>query len=184
METTTGKSGCGFALPNEVIARYEERFPGEGKELPKYLWIEAEQGYLTSIGTRTIDEEQSLALIEDAPADDPLLIQARQQMTEYFLKGRQHFTLPYRWQGSAFREKVWEELIKIPYGSTRSYGQIAVGINSPKASRAVGGAIHNNPLMILVPCHRVIGASGSLTGFGAGLPMKKLLLLVEGMNQS
>jgi methylated-DNA-[protein]-cysteine S-methyltransferase len=181
METTNSKRGCRFVLPHEVIARYEERFPGEGEELPKYLWIEAEGGSLTTIGTLCYDEEQGHeSVADDASADDPLLIQASQQLTEYFLEGRKQFTLPYHWQGSAFREKVWEELIKIPYGSTRSYGQVASGIKNPKASRAVGGAIHNNLLMILVPCHRVIGADGSLTGFGAGLPVKKLLLLTEG----
>jgi methylated-DNA-[protein]-cysteine S-methyltransferase len=167
-------------LSYEVIVQYEKRFPGEEKELPKYLWIEAEGGYLTTIHTRSLDEEQGYESVEDTLADDPLLIQASQQLTEYFLEGRTQFDLPYHWQGSVFRQKVWEELVKIPYGSTRSYGQIASGIKSPKASRAVGGAIHNNPLMILVPCHRVIGADGSLTGFGAGLPMKKLLLLIEG----
>jgi methylated-DNA-[protein]-cysteine S-methyltransferase len=167
-------------LPYEVIARFEERFPGEGKELPKYIWIEAEGGYLTTIYTQSLDEEQSHESVDDELVHDPLLIQTSQQLTEYFLDGRTQFTIPYHWQSSVFRQKVWEELIKIPYGSTRSYGQIASGIKSPKASRAVGGAIHNNPLMILVPCHRVIGADGSLTGFGAGLPMKKLLLLIEG----
>jgi methylated-DNA-[protein]-cysteine S-methyltransferase len=180
MDSLNSKCSCRLTLPIEIIARYEEYFPGEGEELPKYLWIEAEGGYLTTIHTQNLDEEQGHKAVDETLADDPLMIQTRLQLTDYFMEGRKQFTLPYRWKGSVFRQKVWNELIKIPYGNTRSYGQIAGSIKNPNASRAVGGAVHNNPLMILVPCHRVIGASGSLTGFGAGLPMKKMLLMIEG----
>jgi methylated-DNA-[protein]-cysteine S-methyltransferase len=83
-------------------------------------------------------------------------------------------------QGTPFQKRVWKELEKIPYGETRSYMQIAVAVGAPKAVRAVGAANGSNPIPIIVPCHRVIGTSGKLTGYGGGLPLKKRLLELEG----
>lgn len=101
------------------------------------------------------------------------------QLMEYFEGKRITFDVPIRLEGTNFQTKVWEELRKIPYGETRSYGEIAKQVGVPKGARAVGGANHNNPILIIVPCHRVIGSSGSLVGFGAGIPVKEMLLKLE-----
>ncbi|QKN24819.1 methylated-DNA--[protein]-cysteine S-methyltransferase [Caproicibacterium lactatifermentans] len=89
------------------------------------------------------------------------------------------FSLPLSPEGTAFQRDVWEALRKIPYGETRTYGQVAQAVGQPRACRAVGMACHRNPLLIVVPCHRVIGQNGSLTGFGAGLDAKAFLLQME-----
>lgn len=101
------------------------------------------------------------------------------QLMEYFEGKRITFDVPIRLEGTNFQTKVWEELRKIPYGETRSYGEIAKQVGVPKGARAVGGANHNNPILIIVPCHRVIGSSGALVGFGAGIPVKEMLLKLE-----
>jgi methylated-DNA-[protein]-cysteine S-methyltransferase len=104
---------------------------------------------------------------------------ARDQLEEYFKGERTRFDLELNLQGTVFQKKVWQELVKIPYGETISYGQLANRIGNPKASRAVGMANGKNPIAIIVPCHRVIGKNGSLTGFGGGLEVKKTLLELE-----
>ena len=104
---------------------------------------------------------------------------ARAQLEEYFAGERQHFELPLHPAGTPFQLEVWEELGRIPYGVTISYGELARRIDKPLAVRAVGAANGRNPLPIVVPCHRVIGADGSLTGFGGGLPTKRFLLALE-----
>lgn len=109
----------------------------------------------------------------------PLLQEAQKQLNEYFAGTRKKIELPIHLQGTKFQQKVWKALQQIPYGETRSYGEIAASIGNPKASRAIGGANNKNPIMIIVPCHRVIGADGSLVGFGGGLPAKKYLLDLE-----
>lgn len=101
------------------------------------------------------------------------------ELDEYFQGRRKTFDIPCRTHGTAFQEKVWAALREIPYGETRSYRDIAEAIGHPKAYRAVGMANNANPLFIIIPCHRVIGADGSLTGYGGGLPMKKALLMLE-----
>lgn len=117
----------------------------------------------------------------ESPAQRKTLLigQAISELEEYFAGGRQSFTLPLSPQGTPFQKSVWDALLTIPYGQTRTYGQIAAQIGKPKACRAVGLANHNNPISILIPCHRVIGANGSLTGYGGGLPAKKKLLELE-----
>lgn len=104
---------------------------------------------------------------------------ARQQLSEYFAGARRSFDLPLAPEGTAFQRRVWEELGRIAYGETISYGELARRIGRPTASRAVGAANGRNPLAIVVPCHRVIGADGTLTGYGGGLPIKKQLLALE-----
>lgn len=101
------------------------------------------------------------------------------QLREYFAGQRKTFELPLDMQGTPFRMKVWQALQEIPYGETKSYRDIAVRVGNPKAMRAVGGANHNNPISIIVPCHRVVGADGSLVGYGGGLDKKTLLLDME-----
>lgn len=102
-----------------------------------------------------------------------------QQVMEYLSGQRREFDFPYSLHGTPFQEKVWQALRAIPYGETRTYGQIAAAVGSPKACRAVGMANHQNPILLAVPCHRVIGASGKLVGYGAGLDMKEALLALE-----
>lgn len=101
------------------------------------------------------------------------------QLQQYFDGERRSFDLPLAAQGTAFQHSVWRELQRIPYGQTISYGELARRIGKPRACRAVGLANGANPLPIIVPCHRVIGADGSLTGFGGGLPIKRQLLALE-----
>jgi len=109
---------------------------------------------------------------------------AKRQLTEYFAGSRRSFDLALAAQGTAFQQKVWEALGAIPYGETRSYKDIANAIGQPRATQAVGGANACNPLAILVPCHRVVGANGSLTGYGGGLDAKQYLLNLEACGQS
>ncbi|MDD6041733.1 MAG: methylated-DNA--[protein]-cysteine S-methyltransferase, partial [Clostridia bacterium] len=92
------------------------------------------------------------------------------------------FDLPLRPKGTPFQLRCWDALLQIPFGETRSYGQQAAMIGNPKACRAVGMANHHNPLPVLIPCHRVVGANGSLTGYGGGLGIKETLLQIERMN--
>lgn len=115
-----------------------------------------------------------------APAgSDAILDAARRQLDQYFAGKLRAFDLPLAPQGTAFQQRVWQALLAIPYGMTRSYGQQAAAIGSPQASRAVGLANGRNPISIIIPCHRVIGANGSLTGYGGGMERKQLLLELE-----
>lgn len=109
----------------------------------------------------------------------PLLAQAVQELEEYFSGKRKVFDLPLSYHGTPFQVAVWEELRKIPYGETRNYGQIATAIGNPKAARAVGMANNRNHLMIVVPCHRVIGKDGRLVGYAGGVDTKEKLLTLE-----
>lgn len=110
----------------------------------------------------------------------PILREADRQLTEYFQGERTAFELPLSLRGTAFQRRVWQQLLRIPYGQTRSYGRLAAEIGNASAWRAVGLANRYNPLSIIVPCHRVIGASGKLTGFAGGLEAKAKLLELEG----
>ena len=115
-----------------------------------------------------------------APAGkDKILDAARRQLDQYFAGKLRAFDLPLSPKGTAFQQRVWQALLTIPYGVTRSYGQQAAAIGSPQASRAVGLANGRNPISIVIPCHRVIGANGSLTGYGGGMARKQLLLELE-----
>ena len=111
--------------------------------------------------------------------ETPLLLEAERQLAEYFAGARRGFDLPLAPEGTPFQKAVWRALLEIPYGETRSYGEIAAAIGNARACRAVGMANHRNPIPVLIPCHRVIGADGSLTGFGGGLDRKALLLTLE-----
>ena len=110
---------------------------------------------------------------------DPVLAEVTTQLREYFAGTRTSFDLPLQMHGNAFEQRVWGALREIPYGETASYGEIAGQIGAPGAARAVGVANARNPIAIIVPCHRVIGANGKLVGFGGGLPMKRALLDLE-----
>jgi methylated-DNA-[protein]-cysteine S-methyltransferase len=109
----------------------------------------------------------------------PILLETERQLTEYFAGERTQFDLPLELRGSEFQKKVWRALKEIPFGKTRSYVDLAKTIGSPKAFRAVGAANGKNPLSIVIPCHRVIGTDGTLTGFAGGLETKASLLTFE-----
>ncbi|MCU4368848.1 methylated-DNA--[protein]-cysteine S-methyltransferase [Acinetobacter courvalinii] len=116
-------------------------------------------------------------LVEDR--QHPMLHKVKQQLQEYFAGQRQQFDLPLDFQGTAFQQQVWQALLNIPYGETRSYKEIAVQLGNEKAVRAVGAANGKNPISIIAPCHRVIGSSGALVGFAGGLDKKQILLSLE-----
>ncbi|ENW82044.1 hypothetical protein F909_01737 [Acinetobacter sp. ANC 3929] len=116
-------------------------------------------------------------LVEDR--QHPMLHQVKQQLEQYFAGQRQQFDLPLDFQGTAFQQQVWQALLTIPYGETRSYKEIAVQLGNEKAVRAVGAANGKNPISIIAPCHRVIGSSGALVGFAGGLDKKQILLSLE-----
>ena len=129
------------------------------------------------------DDAVTLLMRTDEPARDegrtPLTDLVFQQVTEYLNGQRRDFDFPYVLQGTEFQQRVWRALCAIPYGETRTYGEVAAAVGSPKAARAVGMANHQNPIFIAVPCHRVIGADGRLVGYGSGLDMKEALLRLE-----
>ncbi len=116
-----------------------------------------------------------------AKRSDPLALLAEKQIREYLAGERQVFDLPLNPAGTDFQKKVWQALLEIPYGKTETYGGIAARIGNPKAARAVGMANNRNQIAIIIPCHRVIGADGSLVGYAGGLDIKKSLLQKEGV---
>ena len=130
---------------------------------------------------------RSIEFQPPAPSPDRLnpsnafLTEAGRQLRAYFEGRLREFELPLDPLGTDFQKRVWKQLERIPYGETRSYSQVAVAVGAPKAVRAVGAANGSNPLPIVVPCHRVIGANGKLVGYGGGLPLKHRLLALEGI---
>ena len=153
-----------------------------------YRWIDSPVGRLRLVGGaaglagvlwETQDPAESGFELDREDDRHPVLRQAARELREYFAGERREFSVPLDITGTEFQNKVWRALRSIPFGETRSYGELAAQIGAPKASRAVGAANGRNPIPIILPCHRVIGSSGSLTGFGGGLPMKKQLLAHE-----
>lgn len=126
-----------------------------------------------------ISRSLSLFPDEDTVSHTPLLKEACHQISDYFLGKRILFDLPLHPHGTPFQQAVWHVLQQIPYGETRSYKQIAQEIGCPKALRAVGHACHCNPILLAIPCHRVIGSNKSLTGFACGIDIKRYLLEME-----
>jgi methylated-DNA-[protein]-cysteine S-methyltransferase len=141
----------------------------------------------TSMGPVTVaSTEKGLASVhfgenvpEGAAADESANQGVLEQLAEYFQGKRRLFDLQLDLEGTSFQKSVWNELSRIPYGETRSYGEIAAAIGKPGAARAVGMANHNNPIAVVVPCHRVVGRDGSLTGYAGGLHLKEQLLTIE-----
>lgn len=145
--------------------------------------------YDTILGSVTfVEENGALVVITTSPyqpkeeiyQETPVIKEAFRQLSEYFSGKRKTFNLPLLLKGTDFQKQVWQALLKIPFGETRSYKQIAEAIGNPKAVRAVGMANNKNPLLIVVPCHRVIGANGKLVGYAVGLDKKEYLLRLEG----
>ena len=142
--------------------------------------------YSFPIGSVTVGyEDDAVVSLKIGPcadvSDNPSLFsdQVALELQEYFDGKRTHFTFPLRLDGTDFQKAVWQELLRIPYGQTRTYSQIAAAIGRPKASRAVGIACSKNPIWIAVPCHRVIGKNNALTGYAGGLDLKQRLLDLE-----
>jgi methylated-DNA-[protein]-cysteine S-methyltransferase len=142
--------------------------------------------YDTMLGSVTFVEEDGALLAistsrlyEGICQETDTIKEAHQQLTEYLKGERKTFDLPLNLKGTDFQKQVWMALCDIPYGETRSYKQIAESIGNPKAVRAVGMANNRNPLLIVVPCHRVIGGNGKLVGYGAGIEKKEFLLRLE-----
>jgi methylated-DNA-[protein]-cysteine S-methyltransferase len=139
----------------------------------------------TPIGTLWLSrDEQGLSRVEfDGPdgarSADPLLAEAEAQLQAYFAGERRRFELPLSPRGTDFQRRVWSAVGAIPYGETASYSALAAAVGSPSAWRAVGAANGRNPLPVVVPCHRVLGAAGALTGYGGGLERKRALLDLE-----
>jgi methylated-DNA-[protein]-cysteine S-methyltransferase len=112
-------------------------------------------------------------------ANHPMLLETERQLNEYFAGKRKTFDVPLDFVGTAFQKRVWEALLAIPFGETRTYAEIATQLGDPKATRAVGAANGKNPISVIAPCHRVIGSSGKLTGYAGGLEAKARLLQLE-----
>ena len=127
----------------------------------------------------TIDEQMIEKWTEDKEQNSVLLTEACHQLTEYFAQKRKTFTLPIRLKGTPFQQIVWDGLLQIPYGETLSYAELARRIGRNKAARAVGNANHHNPLMIIVPCHRVVTSNGEISGYAGGTARKAWLLEKE-----
>lgn len=140
--------------------------------------VASERG-LAAILWENDDPHRTRFLPQTRDDDHPLLIETARQLGEYFAGARRGFELPLDFAGTDFQKKVWQALVAIPFGETRSYSQIAREIGHPLAVRAVGAANGRNPLSIVAPCHRVIGANGKLTGFAGGLAVKAFLLALE-----
>ncbi|MGW1590605.1 methylated-DNA--[protein]-cysteine S-methyltransferase [Streptomyces sp. NPDC002386] len=141
------------------------------------LTLVAEDGVLCGLymaGQRHRPPEETFGDPDDTP-----FAEAREQLSAYFAGELKEFTLELRLSGTPFQRGVWDRLTRIPYGETRSYGELATELGNPGASRAVGLANGRNPIGIIVPCHRVIGAAGDLTGYGGGLDRKRRLLDFE-----
>lgn len=141
--------------------------------------IESPLGLLTLESDGTSLNALRFGKVSQGMPSCPVLEQAETELKEYFAGKRREFSIPLSASGTAFQNRVWEELKRIPYGETVSYAELAARIGNPKACRAVGGANHRNPLPIVVPCHRVVGKNGVLTGYALGLPVKAFLLELE-----
>ena len=157
-------TGCCMIVPSPVGAL---TLVADGAALTAILW-EHDDPARVRVGT----------LVEDGT--HPVLIGARDQLTAYFAGRLRVFTVPLAFRGTPFQKAVWQALLTIPFGETRSYGAIAKQIGMPTASRAVGAANRMNPISIIAPCHRVVGSTGALTGFAGGLFAKEWLLTLEG----
>jgi methylated-DNA-[protein]-cysteine S-methyltransferase len=142
--------------------------------------------YLTasSLGLRSVsfEEVESASYLKDLNGPLPeakILAQAEWELREYLEGRRQSFSVPLDLEGTVFQRNVWQELQKIPYGQTRSYAEVAVGVKNPNAVRAVGNANGKNPMCIIIPCHRVIASDGTIGGYSGGLEFKRRLLEIE-----
>lgn len=142
--------------------------------------IHCEIGTVGIWGEDGIVEKITFSEIENSNSDAEGLLQAEQEIREYLKGQRRMFSFPYRLQTEGFQKDCLLALMKVPYGTTVSYAELAAMAGSPGAARAVGNAMHRNPLPILIPCHRVIKSDGGIGGFGGGMEVKRFMLLLEG----
>ena len=145
--------------------------------------VASDEGLVAVLWERDDPRRVRLSGLVERP-EHPILLRTGEELEEYFAGARDAFTIPLDMRGTDFQKQVWETLLGIPFGETRTYGQLANLLGNPKATRAVGAANGRNPLAILVPCHRVIGYSGKLTGFAGGLDAKAHLLRLERRDES
>lgn len=178
------------SLQNKICQMHKQPLPGGKKSMVYYhkmmrspvgeLKLIASDKGLTAVLWDYGESDHTPVVATSIESNDhPILLEAEKQLTEYFEKKRTTFTLELDFIGTEFQKKVWHAMLTIPFGETRTYGQIAKQIGIPDAVRAVGGAANKNPIPIIAPCHRVIGASGKLVGFGGGLQNKSILLQLE-----
>jgi methylated-DNA-[protein]-cysteine S-methyltransferase len=144
--------------------------------------VASETGLVANLWENDSPRRVRLSELVERP-DHATLTRTEKELDEYFAGKRDAFTVPLDMRGTQFQKEVWAALLRIPFGETRTYGQLANQLGNPKATRAVGAANGRNPLAILVPCHRVIGFSGKLTGFAGGLDAKAHLLRLEGRDE-
>lgn len=135
------------------------------------IWIAEKENKICAVSLNEITTGQNI--------ETPLIYETHKQLQEYFNKKRKTFDLPLLLSGTEFQKRVWQALIEIPYGKTMTYKEVAAKIGNPSAQRAVGMANHNNKIMIIIPCHRVIGQNGQLTGYAGGIDVKQFLLNLE-----
>ena len=147
----------------------------------KLKLVASDQGLVAILWENDRPHRVRLSELVENP-QHPILVETERQLAEYFAGKRQDFDISLDMRGTPFQKNVWEALLAIPFGETRSYGQLARQLGNPNATRAVGAANGRNPISIIVPCHRVIGSSGSLTGFAGGLDTKSRLLDLENPN--
>lgn len=141
-----------------------------------YWELEEKNGVITALNfIGDLDSQKNGSTLNS----NPTLNEAKRQLEEYFNGERREFSLAISLEGTNFQQKVWQALQEIPYGTTKSYQEVATIVGNKNSMRAVGGANHNNPISIIVPCHRVIGKNGSLVGYGGGLDVKAYLLALE-----
>lgn len=140
--------------------------------------VASDDGLVAVLWEDDAPDRVRLGALNDAP-DHPVLVRAEHELDDYFAGRRSTFSVPLDMRGTDFQRSVWQALLTIPFGETRSYADIAAQIGRPTATRAVGAANGRNPISIIAPCHRVIGSNGSLTGFAGGLKAKEYLLGLE-----
>ncbi len=181
----TDNLGASDSRPVNFLPSHRLR-TSQGTQMKHHTVTDSPYGPLTLVATDGVLSGLYMADHRHRPPeetfgdrDDAHFKEAEEQLQAYFEGELKEFTLPFHLDGTPFQRTVWEQLLRIPYGETRSYGELADALGNPKASRAVGLANGRNPLSIIVPCHRVIGADGSLTGYGGGLSRKQRLLDFE-----
>lgn len=176
----------GYLLSLEIACKGQSK--GQSKEQDKEQRNRIKKGFSDgwnsseTVSTRDRATNVLSPSSRIAETDRLLFLQTKQELLEYFSGLRRQFSLPFdidQLPGTDFQKQVWSQLRQIPYGEIQTYGQIACALGRPTAARAVGQAIHRNPILLLIPCHRVIGSNGRLTGFRVGLPLKQYFLTLE-----
>ncbi|MGJ1420670.1 methylated-DNA--[protein]-cysteine S-methyltransferase [Sphingobacterium spiritivorum] len=160
----------------------ESNKKSEYKDMPSILGIirlVATDAGLAAILWEGEDYTRTKLSAPERNDQNPILLKTEQQLTEYFAKARTTFDIPLDFSGTEFQKKVWKALLNVPFGKTITYGGLAKILGDIKAVRAVGGALNKNPVAIIVPCHRIVGATGKMVGFAGGIANKTILLNLE-----